>query len=270
MKAFQKWRLNGDPCDLHTRLAATWRGYPLSHTPVKAENVWRPKKRKAGEMASDQLWAHGSGCEVRASPVGTRHRKESFVQFRNHLLLSPPVTTATWSGQRSHHTAHLFPSHSGRDRAAGPRHPAQRGPLAGSRQRRLHPPTLRPWETNLAHLSLSFCICLMEEIIPPPGSRRCSSQLRPPEGASGRLCPLCNQGTGHMHPPSAASHPPAPNQLPSFLTKLSACGSHKSFLLLVFMRFSTSELLFQTPTPSGMTLNQKWTCRTPPKSIHKF
>ena len=56
------------------------------------------------------------------------HKKESFVQFRNHLLLSPTVTTATWSGQRSHHPAHLFPSHSGRDRAAGPRNPAQGDP----------------------------------------------------------------------------------------------------------------------------------------------
>ena len=207
MKSFQKWRLNGDPCDLHTRLAATWRGYPLSHIPVKAENVWRPKKRKAGEMASNQLWAHESGCEVRASPVGTRHKNESFVQFRNHLLLSPPVATATWSGQRSHHTAHLFPSYSGRDRAVGPRRPAQEGPSAGSRRCRLHPPALRPWETNSAHLSLSFCICLMEAIIPPLGSRRCSSRLRPPEGASGHLCPLCNQGTGHMRPPSAPSVP---------------------------------------------------------------
>ena len=33
------WRLKGDACDLHRRIAATWHGCPLSHTPVKAENM---------------------------------------------------------------------------------------------------------------------------------------------------------------------------------------------------------------------------------------
>ena len=69
------WRLNGDACDLHSRIAATWHGCLLSHTPVKAENVCKRKERKGGEMASDQLWAPGSGCEGHASPVGTRHTK---------------------------------------------------------------------------------------------------------------------------------------------------------------------------------------------------
>lgn len=67
------WRLNADSCDLHTRIAATWHGCPLSHTPVKAEYAWKPRERKGGEMAGDQLWAPGSECEGRASPVGTRH-----------------------------------------------------------------------------------------------------------------------------------------------------------------------------------------------------
>ena len=63
------WRLNGDACDLHSRIAATWHGCLLSHTPVKAENVCKRKERKGGEMASDQLWAPGSRCEGHASPV---------------------------------------------------------------------------------------------------------------------------------------------------------------------------------------------------------
>ena len=87
--------------------------------------------------------------------------------------------------------------------------------------------------------------------IAAPGDAAASS------GHGGASACLCNQAAGHTPPPSATSRHPAPNQLPSFLTTLSACGSHESFLLLVFMRFSSFALLFQTSTQSRMTLRQK-------------
>lgn len=66
--------------------------------------------------------------------------------------------------------------------------------------------------------------------------------MRQEGGPGPQRCPRPQAAWG-MSPPPAA-FPAAPKLLPSFLTKLSSCGSHNPFLLLDLIRFSSFEHLF--------------------------
>ena len=172
------------------------------------------------EMACDQLRASRSRREARASPAGTRNKKESFIQYRNHLLLQSyrhqgnMVRTAV----SSHCPPLSFPRGPWQSRVAKARH--LRGTSAGGHWCQAHLPTVWPWARNLSSLSLSFCVCLMEVIRRSPGvlcwlDAAASSGLR-----------RAVLGTSvHRGSQTACGMPllqlllpraPPPNQLPSF------------------------------------------------------
>ena len=77
---------------------------------------------QAGRWPATSSGPPGAGVRHVPHQLALATKKRALFSIETTSYSSPTVTKATWSGQRSLHTAHLSPSHVGRDKAAWPRH----------------------------------------------------------------------------------------------------------------------------------------------------